>query len=295
MTNNNASLIFGAAATILSAGAVVLGIFGAKKAAEVKKDAEFNLSVLDEKFEKEMIEEDEYDKAEKDIKVKKVVKTVAWYTPAAVCEIGSIACIFFGQKYLLNQNKALMDQNSQLTANLAAVAGSLSKQREVFKEALGEQKYREISNGITTETYEALTEKGKQVKKHTQVVSRDKIDDSSFIFGPYKADGTVNPKWSTNLEDNYSYVDSMQDFFNDILDRKPIIFRNEVVSHFDDSFEAQTEYGQYFGKTASLRNPNETDVRLSATEYMIRDPHGNLVDCLLVQTNLNESVAKYLN
>ena len=189
----------------------------------------------------------------------------------------------------------LLDQNSQLTANLAAVAGSLTKQQQVFKDALGDDKYREIANGITEETYEAISDKtGKPLKKRGKVIDKSRIEDSAFIFGPYKANGDANPKWNANMDDNYSYVESMGDYFTELLQRKPVIFRNNVVEYFDDSFEAQTEAGQYFGKTASMRNPDEVAVRLAASDYMMHDPHGKLVDCLLVQTNLTDSVARYL-
>lgn len=296
MTNENMATLFGVAAAALSGAAVALGIFGAKKAAEEKRKAVDISTLALCNHEDGKISEEECQLTVKKAKKTQIVKTIAWYTPAAVCEIGSVVSIFMGQKYLVKENHMLLDQNNQLMANLTAVSGSLLKQKEVFKDALGEEKYREISNGIKEETIEVLNEKtGKNIKKKEKIVDRDGLDDSSFIFGPYKADGTANPKWNSNMEDNYAYVESMQDFFNGVLDRKPVIFRNSVVEYFDDSFEAQTEAGQYFGKTASFRNPNEPDVRLSATDYMIRDPHGNLVDCLLVQTNLNESVARFLS
>lgn len=295
MDNNNMATIFGIAAAALSAGAVALGIFGAKKAAQAKAEEQQTNYVARMDYEDVKITEEELNTALKESKKKRIIKTVAWYLPAIACEAGSVASIYMGQRYLVKENNMLLDQNNQLMANLTAVSGSLLKQKEVFKDALGEEKYREISNGIKEETIEMINDKtGKSVKKRTKIVSRDTLDDSSFIFGPYKADGSPNPKWNPNIEDNYAYVESMQDFFNGVLDRKPVIFRNAVVEYFDDSFEAQTEAGQYFGKTASMRNPNEPDVRLSATDYMIRNPQGALVDCLLVQTNLNESVAKYL-
>ena len=295
MTNDNMATLFGVAAAALSGAAVALGIFGAKKAGEAKIEARNKAQLALWDLEDGKITEDVCDLTVKEAKKNQILKTVSWYMPAAACEIASIACIFTGQKYLVKENNMLLDQNNQLMANLTAVSGSLLKQKEVFRDALGEEKYREISNGIKDETVDVLNEKtGKTVKHKTKVVDRDRLDDSSFIFGPYKADGTANPKWNPNIEDNYAYVESMQEFFNGVLDRKPVIFRNAVVEYFDDSFEAQTEAGQYFGKTASMRNPNEPDVRLSATDYMVRDPHGNLVDCLLVQTNLNESVARFL-
>lgn len=295
MTNTNIATLFGVLAASLSGAAVAFGIFGAKKAAEAKVEKIESENKAKCDLEDGKITEEECQLAVKSAKKIQILKTVGWYAPAAICEVGSVVSIFMGQRYLVNENNMLIDQNSKLMANLTAVTGSLIKQKEVFRDALGEEKYREISNGIKDETYEALNDKtGKMIKKHTKVVDRDSLDDSSFIFGPYKADGTTNPKWSPNMEDNYAYVESMQEFFNGVLDRKPVIFRNSVVEYFDDSFEAQTEAGQYFGKTASMRNPSEPDVRFAATDYMIRDPHGTLVDCLLVQTNLNESVARFL-
>lgn len=296
LTNNNLHVIFGVAAASLSALAVTLGIFGAKKAADEKVKAYEDISQATMDYEDEKIPtEEEYIKEIKSIKTKRVLKTIGWYAPAAAAEISSVVCIFLGQKQLINKNNMLLDQNSQLTANLAAVAGSLTKQQQVFKDALGDDKYREIANGITEETYEAISDKtGKPLKKRGKVIDKSRIEDSAFIFGPYKANGDANPKWNANMDDNYSYVESIGDYFTELLQRKPVIFRNNVVEYFDDSFEAQTEAGQYFGKTASMRNPDEVAVRLAASDYMMHDPHGKLVDCLLVQTNLTDSVARYL-
>ena len=297
--SDNAHVIFGSLAVLFGGAAVAGGIYAARKSAEAKAEAyeeslklEDNLEDLgDSPSDTEIAE---IAKLKNDIKKKQIVKTIAWYSIPAVCEVASITFIFLGQKNLIDKNNLLLDQNSQLTANLTAVAGSLAKQQKVFKEALGEADYREIANRVKTEQIETTDAKGKAKKANVKVVEKDAIEDSSFIFGPYKANGDINPKWSANIEDNYAYVDNMSEFFNDQLNRKPVIFRNQVVEYFDDSFEAQTEYGQYFGKTASMRSPVEPDIRLAATEYMMRDPHGNLVDCLLVQSNLNQSVAQYL-
>lgn len=292
---DNTHAILAGLGILFSGTAVATGIVAARKAAEAKAQAQVDSSVARQKYEDEVISKDEYDKSEKEIKTKQVLTTAMYYAVPVACEVVSIACIIGGQKQLVDKNNVLLDQNSQLMGNLAAVAGSLSKQQKVFKEALGEAEYREIANNIKTEAIETVNDKGKPKKSTVKLIAdKDSIEDSAFIFGPYKANGEPNPRWSANMDDNYAYVDSMGEFFNNLLERKPIVFRNQVVEYFDDSIEAQTEAGQYFGKCASLRNPSDTYIRLSATDYMIRDPKGELVDCLLVQTNLNDSVAQYL-
>lgn len=209
-------------------------------------------------------------------------------------EGGAVCSILYAYKIRMNRE----------TAAIAAGA-AIKKSFDIYREGIrskegGIELDEDISRGVK-EVYETSefdkTGKGSRQRKRKKVINKDFMcDDSSFIFGPFKADGSPNPRWNATLEDNYGYVESIQEYFSNMADTHPLIFLNQVIPYFDDSFEALTEAGQELGKVFSMRNPSEAEIRFTAKDYAMRNPHdpNQFVDCLLIQTNLNTMVSKYL-
>lgn len=210
-------------------------------------------------------------------------------------ETGSATAIIFSHKIEKKREAVALGA-------AAAIKKSFDIYREGVKETDGGTDLDERLMAGSREVYETSefdeTGKGSRKRKTKRVINRDYMcDDMSFIFGPYKADGSPNPKWNPNMDDNYSYVEAMEDYFSNMADTKPVIFLNQVIPYFDDSFEALTEAGQELGKCFSMRNPQEPDVRFVAKDYAIRCPNdpSKFVDCLLIQTNFDNMVSQYLN
>ena len=211
-----------------------------------------------------------------------------------VCEAGFITSILYANKIRANRETVAI-------AAGAAIKKSFDLYREGLLKREGGAEIDEDLRAGVSELYETSefdeTGKGSRKRKQKKVINKELMcDDSSFIFGPYKADGSPNPKWSANMEDNYAYVETMEEYFSHLGDTHPLVFLNQVIPYFDDSFEALTEAGQELGKVFSMRNPSETEIRFSSKDYAMRNPHdpNQFVDCLLIQTNLDTFVSKFL-
>jgi len=132
------------------------------------------------------------------------------YAPAIILGGASIAALTGSHVILTNRNTAVM-------AAYGALQTSFDQYISRVKEELGEEKERDIRNGIVKEKV--------KVDGKTELVSIRQLGRGSEyarLFDEY------NKNWCKNPENNKHFIMCQQSYFNDLLHSRGHVFLNEV-------------------------------------------------------------------
>lgn len=143
---------------------------------------------------------------------------------------------------MLASNNILRQRTAAYAAAYATVDSSFKNYRNEVIERFGKDLDRELKYGIKTkEVEETVTDENgeeKTVTKTVQVVNPDAPSDYSFFFD----DGCIG--WEKDAEHNLTYVNHMQNYFNEILQARGHVYLNEVYDAFG---VPRTRAGQVVG------------------------------------------------
>lgn len=133
------------------------------------------------------------------------------YAPAVL--VGGISVAL-----LTGSHVQLTRRNAALTAAYSALHTAYMEYRARVREAVGEEKEKELYYGVTLE--EAANEAGKLAKFKT-------VDPNSI--SPYaRMFDEGSPNWQKNAEYNRLFIQCQQNYSNDILRARGHVFLNEV-------------------------------------------------------------------
>lgn len=112
----------------------------------------------------------------------------------------------------------LTKRNTALTATLAAFMKAHDEYRERVREAIGEERERDIHQSVVATEVEG-TGKNKQI---TKVVDKNGFSVYARVFDE------TNPRWEKNSEINRIFLQAQQKYFNHRLHARGHVFLNEV-------------------------------------------------------------------
>ena len=227
------------------------------------------------KFAKETICDETYSEADygKDLAITYVKTSVAFvklYGPAIALGTFGIGCI-------IGSHKILSSRNLAIAAAYKAVEKSFSDYRNRVVSRFGEEEDRCLKNGIKKElvTVMETNEKGKTITTSKTVESVNKEDISQYAR--FFDESCIN--WSKTPEYNLMFLQSQQNFSNDLFNARGHVFLNEVydmvgiprsqagavVGWVKGAGDDYIDFGIFEGKTAKARsfvNGNERSILL---------------------------------
>lgn len=214
-------LITGAVGTV---AATVTAVIQTRKLDSALDDARDEILYAEEKLEEEVITSDE---------AKRIVRTARIHEGLAVAKLyaGPVILEGLGLGLIFASHAKLKKENTALSAALATVSGAFLRYRERVRERYGEEAEREIKYGIKhaeVET-EETDEKGrtKKVKKDVAYIDNLPGDYSRFF------DGSSRRFDFTDNQFNISYLNSRQNYWNDMLKINGYVTLNEVYRDLD--------------------------------------------------------------
>lgn len=214
-------LITGAVGTV---AATVTAVIQTRKIDYAFDDARDEINYAEEKLEEEAITPEEANKIVKKARIHEGLAIMKLYAGPVILEGVGLGLIFASHAKLRKENTAL-------SAALATVSGAFLRYRERVRERYGEDAEREIKYGIKhaeVET-EETDEKGrtKKVKKDVTYVD-DLPGDYSRFF-----DSSSRRYDFTDNQFNISYLNSRQNYWNDVLRINGYVTLNEVYRDLD--------------------------------------------------------------
>jgi hypothetical protein len=163
------------------------------------------------------------------IRTTMAVETVKLYGPAVLVGMASVAALT-GSHYLLSK------RNVALAAAFAGVERTLEEYRKRVAETIGEERERELVNGIVEVEVVDETADGpviNRVKKRVEPIS------------PYKhLYDEFNKNWQRERNYNVMYLSAQQVHVNNLLQTRGYVFLNEVLKSLGMK---QTKAGQQVG------------------------------------------------
>lgn len=176
--------------------------------------------------------DDDYKKDLRTVKIQTGINLVKNYIPAATLEVVGIACILCGFGILQKRSVAYL-------AMYKASEQAFSKYRARVAEEYGEDKEKDIYNGIERKVETVKNEKDKKVKQEvTSVVPGGSLSPYARFFDE------ANPNWSKDAGQNMFFLTAVQNQMNDLLKSRGHVFLNEVYDAL--GFE-RTTAGQLVG------------------------------------------------
>ncbi|MBP5598435.1 MAG: hypothetical protein J6Y02_23915 [Pseudobutyrivibrio sp.] len=229
-------------------GSVIFTAIGTTKAGAI---LDAHKEEMDEIDEAAALDVEEY--TEKDIRkdrIKVFTKTglglAKVYAPAALCGVGSVVLTLAGYGKVRKACGAA-------TAALTATQSLFSAYRGRVINEEGTEKDQHYLFGSRIEKIEEKvvdnkTGKEKTVKRDVEYIDIDIDTDTGAIqvFGEYRSNGEKNPEWDENIDWTISQLRARENYFNNMLRAKKIIFLNEVL---EDIGLAPTKAGQILGWT----------------------------------------------
>jgi uncharacterized MnhB-related membrane protein len=157
------------------------------------------------------------------------VETVKLYGPAVLIGMASVASLT-GSHYLMSK------RNVALAAAFAGAERTLAEYQKRVAETIGEEREREIRNGIVEVDIVEETDEGPVIKK---------MKKRGEPLSPYKhLYDELNKNWQRERNYNLMYLSAQQVHFQNLLDTRGYVFLNEVLKALGMK---QTEAGQQVG------------------------------------------------
>lgn len=181
---------------------------------EIKQDRDDVAVVAESKPEK--YSERDVAKLNYYITAKGVAKVAKLYMPAALFGVAAVAC-------LTGSHNQLTRRNAGLSAALAATERALDGYRNRVREALGEDKERELWRNEKTEAVPVLDDEGRETKSKVKKRSGGGTSPYARIWGR----DTTN-EWSPIPEYNLAKLRSIQEWGTMRLNAKGHLFLNEI-------------------------------------------------------------------
>lgn len=235
----------------------VLACRATLKAVDVLEESKKNVATVHKALE-EVPEKYSEEDAKKDLVMtytQTCVKMVKLYAlPAAVGAL-SVACIVGGHKVLRKENFAL-------SAAYTGLSESFKEYRKRVRTELGEDKDREIMNGVKAEEIVVTDEDGNEIKKKSLV----KRDANISMYARFFDRG--NEHWCKNPQNSLNFLRAQQSYANNVLQSRGYITLNEVYDliGLPKSIEGQfvgwvKNYGDNYVDFGIFTRENDPQVR----------------------------------
>lgn len=213
---------------ISSVAAIGFTVKQSFKAAEIVETHNAYREKIDEELPKEEYSEEERNKAVRKLYFetgKQLVKTYALPFALEVASVGMF-CGAYGK-----ENKAKIGYISALNS----VTSMMSGYRKAIAEKIGEEKEKELYNGVRHEKV-----KNEETKKNEDVVVFEdkRFNKYSRFFDEY------NPEWKNDPHYNLTFLTMQQTVWTDKLKADKVVFLNDVYNSL--GFE-KIPAGQYLG------------------------------------------------
>ena len=233
-------------------GAMVFGtILAAKASMKIEVImAEYNekLKVIKDQKELEDNEdysEEDYRKDMLNLHVQTVVKILKLYGPAITLCASGIAAI-------LGAHKILSIRNAALVSAYKLIETGFSKYRQRVIDEYGRDKDFEFRHGLKKEIVQEEDEEGKKKGKPYEITTIDPNNNSMYA----KFYDSSCAEWEPNPEYNLMRLNSLQNYFNDMLQVRGHVFLNEV---YDSLGIPRTSAGAVVGWVMSEDGDNYID------------------------------------
>lgn len=163
------------------------------------------------------------------IRTAMAVETAKLYGPAVFIGMASVAALT-GSHYLMTK------RNVAIAAAFAGAERTLEEYRKRVAETIGEDKERELVNGIVEVDIVEETDEGPVIKRVKKRV--DPISAYKHLYDEY------NKNWQRERNYNVMYLSSQQVHVNNLLQTRGYVFLNEVLKSLGIK---QTKAGQRVG------------------------------------------------
>lgn len=210
------------------------------------------------------------------------VKMVKVYAPYVIMGVLSVGCI-------LTSHRILSKRNMALAAAYTTVDQGFKAYRSRVVERFGEDVEYELINNIKKKEIEetVVDEKGKEktVKKMVNVIDPNSLSPYSKFFDEF------NPNWQRNSDFNRMFLNSQQNYANDLLKARGYLFLNEV---YDNLGIPRTKAGQVVGWIYNEDNPigdNYIDFGLyDGSKEVVRDFVNGYEQSILLNFNVDGNI-----
>lgn len=221
---------------------VVLACRATLKVSDVLEDAEKQNAQINERFEADGGNNKVLDKKKLNVKVQTAINVAKLYAPATIVLVGSLAAIT-GSHIILKR------RNAGLVAAYATLDKMFKDYRGRVVEDQGAEKDREYYYGVTEKEIVEEGPNGPEVKYVKGVdVKAMKANAGSMYSRVFDED---NANWDNIPGANAHFVQSQQNYLNDLLVTRGFVFLNEAYDLLGFEYTAA---GQQVGW---VRNPEQ--------------------------------------
>lgn len=189
------------------------------------------------------------------VKVQTAVNFVKLYGPSVALGVVSIGC-------LLGAHGIIKKRNLALVAAYKAIEQSFTDYRKRVAAEFGEDKERQLKNGVRTIKVTEMNEKGKTITKTVEVLDPNTKSQYARFFDE------ACSQWDKCPEYNLTFIKHQQSYANDLLNVRGHIFLNEVydmlgiprskagavvgwVKGYGDDF---VDFGMFDGNSMAVRD-----------------------------------------
>lgn len=205
---------------LIGVGIVGIGasiVMACRATLKAKDELEKQQDEID-KFKGEIDKENEnYKKDLSKLYLKEAVIVVKNYAPAVGITVLSVGCILKSHQILAKRNAALM-------AAYAGLESSFKEYRNRVKEAIGEDKEKELYLGKKTKELDVIDENGETIKAKNGIV----VGDPSKISQYARFFDESSTQWSKSAEYNKTFLIDTQTMMNNQFKARGHMFLNEV-------------------------------------------------------------------
>lgn len=267
------------------AGTVVSGVMACRatlKVTEILETAKNDIASVHEVLENpEMDEEYSVDDSKKDLAIiytRTGINLAKIYAPSLVIGALSITSI-------LASNNILRKRNVAFAAAYATVDKSFKEYRERVIERFGEEVDTELKYNIKAKEIEetVIDEKGKEkkVKKTVKVASPIVHSDNARYFDK------TNPNWDGDSDYNTFFINSQQNYANDLLRAKGFLTLNEV---YENLGFPTTKAGMVVGWIYDVDHPTGDNYVDFGFQEVMRETDNGCESVILLDFNIDGNI-----
>lgn len=209
--------------------------------------------------------EKEYRKDLARVYVRSGVAVGKLYGPSIVVGAASIGA-------LTGSHVQMTRRNSALTATVALVSQAFEEYRDRVRDELGEERERDLHNGVTTEK---RTIDGKKVD--VKIVDGEGLGPTSFMFTQQ-----TSWNWKPEAYTNRTFLECQQNWANMRLQMRGHVILNEVLDSLGmEQTQAGCILGWVYDKNCANDGDNYVDFGIFTSEKNIEFINGSEFDVLL--------------
>lgn len=202
----------------------------------------------------------------------------------------STGLFVLGTVSILVGHNILKKRHAALGLAYAGLSQKFTDYRKRVSDKYGDEAEKELFYGIKAETLTVIDPETGEETTVTESIANDTVTDYTYIYGPYKADGSKNYNWVAgegNIEQNMFWLKSQQAWAQHLLDQKGHLFLNTVVELLGDE---ETFVGGNVGWTKNKGDEPTKFVDFRPTVVRLIDDDGRPYSAIACDFNVDGEI-----